>query len=336
MLARRRFWALALLLLACGSRTGLLIDEELETPPTDGGGPRDGGTRRDGSIRDASEEPLPLIDATPRPDVVRNDCPDAAATLIYVVTEQNELYSFYPTTATFTQIGLLACPSAGGNPFSMAVDRKGTAYVVFQDVIQSPNGTQPGPGDGELFRVSTATGACIKEPFQQGQQGVYTFGMGFASDTNGPNETLFIATDNLDNQTAPASLGTINVTSFALSILGPFAPPIKNAELTGTGDGRLFAFYAVGAEQSPPDSAIGEIDKTTGKVIAETPLPGLAQGQAWAFGFWGGDFYTFTSPQGATGSTVTRVRPSDGSVTTVGSLGSNIVGAGVSTCAPEQ
>jgi hypothetical protein len=162
--------------------------------------------------------------------------------------------------------------------------------------------------------------------------------MSFASNTNGPAETLFIATDNLNNQSGAARLGTIDVAgTFTLGFVGDFNPPIQNAELTGTGDGRLFAFYSVGGtpNQPGPDSAIGEIDKTTARVIAETPLPGITQGSAWAFGFWGGDFYTFTSPN-SNGSIVTRVRPSDGSVTTVGNLGSNIVGAGVSTCAPEQ
>jgi hypothetical protein len=43
----------------------------------------------------------------------------------------------------------------------------------------------------------------------------------------------------------------------------------------------------------------------------------------------------FTSPDG-NGSVVTRYRPSDGSVTEVTKLTNVIVGAGVSTCAPQQ
>jgi hypothetical protein len=56
-------------------------------------------------------------------------------------------------------------------------------------------------------------------------------------------------------------------------------------------------------------------------------------GSAWAFAFWGGDFWLFTAPGVA--SRVDRYRPSDGSTVTMKSnVGFNIVGAGVSTCAP--
>jgi hypothetical protein len=49
------------------------------------------------------------------------------------------------------------------------------------------------------------------------------------------------------------------------------------------------------------------------------------------------DFYTFTAPQGrSTSSVVTRYRPSDGTIVQVASTpGLTIMGAGVSTCAPE-
>ena len=56
---------------------------------------------------------------------------------------------------------------------------------------------------------------------------------------------------------------------------------------------------------------------------------------AWAFAFWGGDFYFFTSVGGAP-STVGRFHPADGSFDPVyATLPSGaITGAGVSTCAP--
>ncbi|MGH7281076.1 MAG: hypothetical protein ACRELY_06100, partial [Polyangiaceae bacterium] len=63
------------------------------------------------------------------------------------------------------------------------------------------------------------------------------------------------------------------------------------------------------------------------------PLPGVTIQGGWAFGFWGGDFYTFT---GGGPSTVTRFRPSDKSIVQVATYPSEIVGAGVSTCAPQQ
>jgi hypothetical protein len=45
-------------------------------------------------------------------------------------------------------------------------------------------------------------------------------------------------------------------------VVGKFDPPVETPELTGTGAGDLFAFYAVGS-----GSAIGQIDKTNAEVI---------------------------------------------------------------------
>src|SRR6185503_15224882 len=100
------------------------------------------------------------------PDVVINTCEDAGVTYIYVMTEENQLLSFYPPTLGFTGIGKIDCPAdPGATPFSMAVDRAGIAYVVFND--------------GELFRVSTLTASCKPTGFTINQNGFPTvFGMG--------------------------------------------------------------------------------------------------------------------------------------------------------------
>lgn len=333
----------AIALGACGSRTGLLVDEPqfLRDEPDasrrpnasrqpNATRPRDATPPRD-AARDAAIETLPPIEVRPRPSVQRMDCPNPDATLVYVVTDGFDIYSFNPADATFRLIGRLTCPApAGSTPFSMAVDRKGKAYVVFADQQGG------GAGDGLLFQVSTATGACVPTSYGRHQLGVRTFGMGFASNDTGPGETLYIASNTALSASevgiamTPSQLGTIDTNTWTLGLVGPFVPSIANGELTGTGDGRLFAFYTINDRR---DSAIGQIDKQTGRVIAESPLIGVPQGTGWAFAFWGGDFYTFTAPNDA--SIVTRFRPSDNSVTTVGSLDKKIVGAGVSTCAPE-
>jgi hypothetical protein len=323
---RRRPLRLAFLLclVACGSRTGLFgaEDDDFEILPDGGIVPRDGG--RDVGVDrpdDPPDAPLPPIDATPR-DANRIDCPDASATLVYVVTTENQLYSFYPVDGAFKFISNIACPAPPGDtPFSMAVDRKGVAYVQFTD--------------HRLYRVSTATGACIAAPFTPDQMGFGAFGMGYATNDIGPTETLFVAgsNDTPGNNTPSPGLARIASTTFDLTKVGLFVPDIKRAELTGTGDGRLYAFYTKGAGNGPP-SYIGEIDTNTAHVVAETPFPTVDQGNGWAFAFWGGDFYMFTAPNG--GSDVTRWRPSDNSVTVVANLPTRIVGAGVSTCAPGQ
>lgn len=318
---RLRTLAFALLVGACGSRTGLfgLDDLDGEEPDVVDGGPsrRDAGFDADEPDADDPDAPIPLIDARAPQDVVRNDCPDADATLIYVITTTYQLYSFYPPDGTFRLIGNIACPaSPGATPFSMAVDRRGTAYVLFTDE--------------RLYRVSTRTAACTATAYRPRQSDFGVFGMGFATINGGPQEALFIAGD--DRTDGAEGLARIDPATFQLRPIGQFSRPIRMAELTGTGDGRLFAFYRKGLE-SPP-SYIGEVNPSSGRLVGEKALAGVDQGQGWAFAFWGGDFYVFHAPTG--NSIVSRYRPSDDSVRQVASLPTIVVGAGVSTCAPPQ
>ncbi|HEY8087831.1 MAG TPA: hypothetical protein VIF09_08300 [Polyangiaceae bacterium] len=311
------FLSIACFAAACGSRTGLLV------PP--GEEPQEAG--KDASPADVTqpvdarpeadvfheEDALPPLDVHPPPPDTFTECPDAASTLVYVITESNNLYSFYPPNASFTRIGTIACPAAPGmTPFSMAVDRQGIAYIVFND--------------GELFRVSTGTAACVPTGFAPNQKNFSTtFGMGFSTNQVGTGETLFLAGDGVP------SLTTLDVKTFQIGTILPFS--LAAAELTGTGGGGLFGFWDPGGSTGT-DSAIVQIDKATGQVTNSSTLHGVAQGSGWAFAFWGGDFYTFTAP-GAS-SVVTRYDPNAQTVTQVAATDEIIVGAGVSTCAPQQ
>jgi hypothetical protein len=301
---------------ACGSRTGLLAP-----------GPDRAVVDAGADVADGFE-----LDVLPSIDVFEpegpDECPDAGSTLVYLITQQNVLMSFYPPTGGFNSIGTIACPDPqGGTPFSMAVDRKGIAYVVFDD--------------GNLFRVSTRTAACQATSYFPGQSGFpVTFGMGYSADTNDSGETLYLAgtpTDpNTGMPTGPAMLGSLDTTSFNITTVGTFNPPIVQPELTGTGSGQLFGFWA---PDIMSDSSIVQIDRVTAADTSVVTLPGVVLGGGWAFGFWGGDFYVFTTPGGlGTASLVTRYRPSDGSITPVATApdGLTIVGAGVSTCAPQM
>ncbi|NOU31677.1 MAG: hypothetical protein HOO96_27565 [Polyangiaceae bacterium] len=308
MRARRSLF-LVLLLAACGSRTGLLTEEGTFTPLLDASTL---DVRTDARRDSGTDADLPPIDARPREDVDQSDCPDASTTFIYTVTTQNELLAFNPPAGSFKSIGTLVCPAGGATPFSMAVDRRGVAYVLYND--------------GNLFKVSTLTGACIPTGFRPFQQNYQLFGMGFASNSGGAAETLFVMGD--EQGGARRGLARIDTSSFLLTHIGDNTP--ERAELTGTGDGRLFAFYS---KNNGNSTWIGEVNKTNGSIAAENPLT-TDQGSGWAFGFWGGDFYLFTGPGGS--SVVTRYRPSDGSEVQVATYPSLIVGAGVSTCAPSE
>jgi hypothetical protein len=271
----------ALLLPACGARTGL------DAPP------------------------VTLVEPGPLPQY----CQGADATSIYVVTEQNTLFRFDPPSAAFTAVGTIGCAAEeGATPFSMAVDHQGTAYVVFND--------------GELFEVSTADASCAptSTPVTTGTF-TTTFGMGFASDADGLSETLFLAADS-----DPEQLGTLDTSTFVVTTVGTFSSDVGESELTGTGSGRLFAFGVVSMLNG---AHLAELDTTDASVESDTLVPTPENPKAWAFAFWGGDFYFFTSTDNAT-TTVGRFHPTDGSFdATYAALPNGaVVGAGVSTCAP--
>ncbi len=240
-----------------------------------------------------------------------------AAKLVYVVSDSNELYSFEPAQLKFTKIGKLACPAANGaTPNSMAVDRSGTAWVNFSD--------------GTLFKASTADASCQATPFKAGQESFMRFGMAFASDSAGStSETLYVV--GIAGLDQGLGLAKIDLTTFKLSKIGDFSGALKGkaAELTGTGNGKLYGFFTTNP------ATLAEIDKTTGATSNETKLDGVSTGTAWAFSFWGGDFWFYTALVGP--STVTQLKASgDNSIQPVRSDvgGFRIVGAGVSTCAP--
>src|SRR4051812_17333046 len=52
-----------------------------------------------------------LIDAGASDSDVSNDCSDADK-LVYVVSDENKLYSFAPNLLKFTEIGTINCPTA--------------------------------------------------------------------------------------------------------------------------------------------------------------------------------------------------------------------------------
>jgi hypothetical protein len=237
---------------------------------------------------------------------------------VFVIAEDRSFYSFHPPTLEFKNKGLLSCPTGGAGPTSMAVDRNGIAWVRYSD--------------GAVWKVSTETLACEPTNFQPQAEAFTKFGMGFATETKGGStETLYLS------DSTGQGLAKLNTTNLALQYIGPYTGDLAGAtsELTGTGDGKLYGFFVTQPAQ------LAEISKATGDVISAKELTGVYAGTAWAFSFYGGDFYIYTSadsgglPMNDKGSNVTRYRPSDGKIEVVKSnLGFRIVGAGVSTCAP--
>jgi hypothetical protein len=297
---------------ACGSRSTL--DREIivlsRDASDDGGGDdatADAPVPREDAAVDAS------IDAGPDVSVPPN-CSSPSIQYIYMFTTPNHIWSLYPQTGSLSLIGTIDC-SALGTPYSMAVDRNGSAYVLYE-------------GPSAIFHVGLRTLQCTATSWAPPGATFNAFGMGFVADSNGLTDTLYVASSN-----SPSTLGKLDLGTFATTTVGDLgALGSMGPELSGTRDGRLYAFYGTGGGTS---SAVDQIDPSTLKHLATYAFTNLPQNDGWAFGFWGGDFYLFTAV-GSTGSLITRYRPSDGSQTTIATLNEKIVGAGVSTCAPQM
>ncbi len=258
-----------------------------------------------------------FIDPGGQPDT--SDCANGNAE-IYLISVDAHFYKFNPANLQLTTLGLLACPSLA-TPYSMSVDRQGHAWVVFTD--------------GTLYDVDTATLACKATNFTPGQSGFTTFGMGFSSNGNGnagAGETLFVS-EAAFNGLNPVSKGLahIDLKTLKLTAVGPYDKIGARAEMTGTGDGRLFAAF----EGSP--YIVAQINKTNAHIMSQAPQKAInyaPDSSNFAFAFWGGDFWLFVGP--GTSTDVFQYKPSNGTTTKRLTLTQEIVGAGVSTCAPVQ
>jgi hypothetical protein len=240
----------------------------------------------------------------------------ASAKLVYVMSQEKDLYSFTPNTTTFTKVGRVSCPAVG-IPTSMAIDRSGTAWVNY--------------ADGSLYKVSTSDASCAETGFVKGQQGFLKFGMAFATNSaTSTDETLYIS--GLLG-TEGKGFGKIDLGTLKVTMLGEYSNNLAGevAELTGTGDGHLFGFFT-----TSPAATLAEIAHSSGATSSDKPLLGVNTGNAFAFSFWGGDFWFYTS-DGTSASKVTQLKASGNGELVVAKTdvgGFRIVGAGVSTCAP--
>jgi len=266
------------------------------TRPGDNGGGPDGGGGSNGSGN-------------------QDGCSDAAK-IVYVVDENNTLSQFDPSTKTFHDLGTLNCPAQVlATPFSMAIDRSAAAWVLYNS--------------GELFHVDTSSASlpCTATNWQS-SNGLVNFGMGFSTDqAGGSTDTLFIAGGGM-TMTSSSTLAKLDTTNFSASTVGTVT---GWPELTGNSNAELWGFF--------PDATsprVEKINKTSGAPVTTYPLASIAgDPMAWAFAFWGGDYWVFLQRSTDSATTVYQVDGTNGTIK--GTTPTNtrvIVGAGVSTCAP--
>ncbi|MFN0248184.1 MAG: hypothetical protein ACKV2T_14935 [Kofleriaceae bacterium] len=251
----------------------------------------------------------------------QDGCSDAAK-LVYVVDSNNRLSTWDGATKTFTDLGTLSCPAmSGATPFSMAVDRTANAYVLYSS--------------SEVMRVDTQTLGCTKLNYTVQQQQVL-FGMGFSTnDVGGSADTLFIAGGPNAGMATSTNLATLDPNTMQVAARGTIT---GNPELTGTGNAELWGFFP-----APTGSRIEKVNKMTGAPLQTFGNLNVLNGTpaAWAFAFWGGDFWVFLAkqPPGIFDppefTTVYQFDASNGTLKGMTPTSNRtIVGAGVSTCAP--
>jgi len=257
-------------------------------------------------------------------------CPDIEVALddgIFVLSDNSELYKFYPEQNKFENLGAFQCGNASGT-FSMAVDRLGFAWVMFSNPL------------GKIWKLDvTNVAKCTDPGYNPGQMGVNYFGMAFVSNSQFDQcDQIYGNTfDGFGGFSEGPNIGDfLTVDPMTLQIKKLGKTNFNGAEVTGTGDGRVFMFGGANPAK------LVEVEKATGKFLETTPLGTLELTNAFAFAFFGGDFYMFTESDNNPGvSKVTHFDYDDSDnngkqdlTTVVASAPIRIVGAGVSTCAP--
>ncbi|WP_437322418.1 hypothetical protein [Sorangium sp. So ce394] len=328
---------LSLSLAACAS--GTTLDPSAGALPGDGGGGGAGDAGGggvgggDGWIDATWVNPGPPAVWNPPSVTVPGACSELTSHHIYTVSSYSELYSFHPATLDFRFIGRFECAAPvdrwrveAVSPLSMAVDRSGVAWI--------------GSHSGRLARLDIETGVCEPVISPPGNDPLWRFGMAFASDGVSGEETLYLREALLggtrDEADPVRALAMFDARSRTARPLG--VGEGGDADLTGTGDGRLFGFVQ-GAPGEP--ASLSEYDKRTGAALSQTPLSGVSihDAASWAFATWGGAFYFFVmnpDPIDRITSSVYRYDPLSGAPPELlrDDLPAEVIGAGVSTCAP--
>ncbi len=240
-------------------------------------------------------------------DGLSSEC-DLAAQHIYLLSNGGDILQFDPSESVSSIAPLdFNLNTCFGAPFSMSVDRTGHAWILNHS--------------GGISWVDLKTGECTDSNYQQSNIFGLLFGMGFASDANDPmREYLYVASA---ADSIRESLGAIDPETGQLRVIGDIMH--TGLELTGTSEGRLFAY-------SPQQGLVLELNTNQGEELRRWSVPQTFFPTAWAFAHWGGFLYMFVTDGS---NKILRLDPETGQTETLQENGDyTIVGAGVSTCAP--
>lgn len=278
------------------------VDGTEEDPVVDGSDTTDPTDPTDPAdpTNEVDQDPEPIDDPPPE-----DDCA-ATSDLIYVIDRADEaIYTFDPVSTEFSFVGALDCGMFEGTPASMAVDRDGTAWVRYSS--------------NTLFAVDLDTMACTAT---SAAGGFGSYGMGYATE-NGETwrDDLYVANR--------STLARIDASNGQLVTVGALP---SQSELTGNAAGELWAFLPL---EQP--AQLVRLDKNNAEVLQNHSLPAFTTSNldTFAFATWGSEFYLFVRYYGMGSTTdVYRVSASGQMTLLAGDTGMDVVGAGVSTCAP--
>ena len=266
-----------------------------ETPPDD---------LPDDPPDDPSEDPP---DDPPYEEPPVDDC-IGTSDLVYVIDRGDEaIYTFNPATLSFDLVGELDCGIWAGSPGSMAITREGVAYVRYSD--------------NTVYSVDLETMNCEETSYDGDEYGA--FGMGFATNSDSTwRDKLYVANH--------SQLAVIDTETWSRTVFGTLS---SQSELTGNAAGELWAILPL---ETP--AQVVRLNKATGSVedaITITGTPSPSDIDTFAFATWSGDFFIFIRTYGMGQSTDVYRLSADGNTTLVAEgTGMDVVGAGVSTCAP--
>ncbi len=262
-------------------------------------------------VEDEDEPAPPPEDDEPELDPPDEDDCENTSDLVYVIDKDSEsLYLFEPETLTLDKLGTLDC-DYWSSPASMAVARDGVAYVRYSD--------------DAVYAVDVETLHCTQTSYRDSSTNFGSFGMGYATDDADTwRDSLYLSNEN--------RLARLDTASWSLDILGALS---SQSELTGNAEGELWAFLPL---ESPAE--LVQLDKETGQKLETLNMhnfPDPTTIDTFAFATWGGDFWLFVRTSGMGSSTdVYQVTPQGHMTKVAPNIGINVVGAGVSTCAPTE
>jgi hypothetical protein len=222
------------------------------------------------TVQTPQEDAPELVDDPPPED----DCEDTSDSIYVISRGDDNLYLFDPVTLSFDLLGRLDC-TMWGEPGSMGIARDGYAYVRYSDQT--------------VYEVDLVTMECEEMPYND--PGFGAFGMGYATDNaQSWRDQLYVANED--------SLALLDTSDWSLERVGNIP---SQAELTGNGDGDLFAFLPL---EVPAE--IRTLDKQTGAtldIIELQQFPNPYDIDTFAFATWGSDFWLFVRSYGMGNST---------------------------------